>query len=98
MRLSMTPQRLDKSQISLSLGLVSGYGIAVAPYGGWTLVSVSSRPHALIAGRLRTHRIQSPEAGSSTLVGRRCRSSSRHNCLIGVFVRPPPYNVIIHWM
>jgi hypothetical protein len=34
-----------------------------------TLVSVSSRPHALIAGRLRTHCIQSiPEAGSSTLV------------------------------
>jgi hypothetical protein len=34
MRLSMTPQRLGKSQISLSLGLVSGYGIAVAPYCG----------------------------------------------------------------
>ena len=31
MRLSMTPQRLGKPQISLSLGLVSGYGIAVPP-------------------------------------------------------------------
>ncbi len=39
-----------------------------APYGGWPFVSVSSRPHALIASQLQSIR----EAGSSTLVGRRC--------------------------
>lgn len=51
-----------QTQISLSFGLVSGYGTAVPP-------------------------MAADFAGFSTLVGRRCRSSSRHNCPIGVFVR-----------
>ena len=86
MRLSMTPQRLGRTQISLSLGLVSGYGIAVPPMAADPSLVFHHGP--TIPCQLRTHCIQSIcEACPSSLVGWRRCSFSRHNCTIAVSVR-----------
>ena len=85
MRLSMTPQRLGKTQISLSLGLVSGYGIAVPPMAADPSLVFHHGP--TIPCQLRTHCIQSICEARPSLVGWRRCSFSRHNCTIGVSVR-----------